>query len=198
MHEKDIIATFKKHIGEVDLGEIDLGGADFTASTKNLKEAFKIPLCKNLKITHFGEDIKSVNELTGALQTLQIVFRKITDLAQSIGQDPIQDALLECQIKDKIAECRFLGNALFDVTLSAKIGQKQLQLENPSPLPLLQNGNPSLLIDYIQDKNTEITQTLTALSQAIASQSPFSSAQPNADIPNLEHFDKDMLFKKLR
>ena len=74
MQQKDILETFKKYVGEF-----------------GLSQKFQIPLCKTQRIQNFGEDIKSANELTGALQTLKITFKKILDIASMLGSDEVPE-----------------------------------------------------------------------------------------------------------
>lgn len=178
MQQKDILETFKKYVGEF-----------------GLSQKFQIPLCKTQRIQNFGEDIKSANELTGALQTLKITFKKILDIASMLGSDEVQDSLVAYQIQEKIAQCRFMGNDLFDAVLSAKIGNQQIVFENPSPMPLLDRGDLSGFVGYIQDKLGEITQTLGVLSEAICNEKLFGK-QENVSNMDFEHFDPKA-FKKM-
>ncbi len=152
--EKDVLATFKKHIGDID----------FSQDVES----------KNLHIHNFGEDMKSINEFAGALQTLQICFGKILHLAHTLKQNPAHHTTIKAQIQEHIKECRFLGKGLFDSSMSAKVGMTIITLENPSPIPLLDKSATQDFIDYIQDKNTELIQTLNFISQTIASENPFT------------------------
>ena len=159
MQQKDILATLKKHIGDIDFSQ------DMES--------------KNLRIHNFGEDMKSINEFAGALQTLQICFGKILHLAHTLNQNPTSQTTIKAQIQEHITECRFLGKDLFDSSMSIKAGATIITLENPSPMPLLDKTDVQDFIDYIQDKNTELIQTLNFIAQTIASQNPFTRNATN-------------------
>ncbi len=178
MQEKDILETFKKHIGEMPQAH-----------------KFEIPLCKSHRINNFGEDIKSANELTGALQILQITFKKILALVDGFGENVVQDSLIEYQIQEKVDKCKFLGNALFDSTLSAKVGQSTIEFENPSPMPLLSKGDKEGFVGYIEEKLLEITDSLQAITQAVANEKLFDKHQADTSFAG---FDKNVFLAKMR
>lgn len=180
MQQKDILETFKKYVGEFGLAQ-----------------KMQIPLCKTQRIQNFGENIKSANELTGALQVLKSTYKKILDSANGLGNDEVQDHLVIYQIQEQIAKCKFMGNELFDSVLSAKVGAQSVEFENPSPMPLLDRGDFGGFIGYIQDKSSEITQTLSTLSQAICDESLFGERASHIDTGvDFERFDPSMFLRK--
>lgn len=178
MQQKDILETFKKYVGEF-----------------GLDQKIQIPLYKSQRIQDFGEDIKSANELTGALQILKNTCKKILESANALGNDEIQDQLTIYQIQEQIAQCKFMGNELFDSTLSAKVGARKIELENPSPMPLLDRGDFSGFVGYMQDKMTEITQSLSALAEAIAGESLFGRDTTTSS-HNFNQFDASIFAKR--
>ena len=164
MKSINVLETFKKHIGDFDL-----------------QETMEVPLEKELRVRDFGDDIKSVNNLIGALQTLQFRFKKIYSLLEVESSNE--------QIKCLVNDCSFLGTDLFDTTLSAKIGEKIIKVENPSPLHLLENTEG--FKEYIQNKQDEITLTLNELIAAANNESLFKK-ESNVDF---EHFNKEAFLK---
>lgn len=205
----NIIETFKKHIKEQGI-EPDTLAQNALSNIKAIKsiQNAKLPFLAERKIRNFGEDIKSANELTGALQTLQIAFRKLLSFANEISQDSLSQAKEQAykQITDTIASCRFMGEGLFDTALSAKIGGKEILLENPSPMPLLDKAHNECdyadfgnFKDYVGEKLLEINETLAHLSEAISQAQIFDRAQEfdSFDSRAFETFDKNM-FKNLK
>lgn len=172
MQQKDILETFKKYVGEF-----------------GLEQKIQVPICKSQRIQNFGENIKSANELAGALQILKNTCKKILESANTLGNDEIQDQLIIYQIQEQIAQCKFMGNELFDSTLSAKVGQSSIELENPSPMPLLDRGDFSGFVGYMQEKMTEITQSLSALSEAIAGESLFGRESAKGSTRSAQSFE---------
>lgn len=179
MQQKDILETFKKYVGEF-----------------GLTQKMQIPLCKTQRIQNFGEDIKSANELTGALQVLKHTYKKMLDSANGLGNDEVQDHLIIYQINEQVAQCKFMGNELFDSMLSAKVGTQSIEFENPSPMPLLERGDFAGFIGYIQDKSSEITSTLSVLSQAICDESLFGKAKHTDTGVDFERFDPSVFLSK--
>ena len=208
----NIIETFKKHIKEQGI-EPDTLAQNALNNIQAIQSNAKLPFIAERKIRNFGEDIKSANELAGALQTLQIAFKKLLSLADEISQSSSQAReQIYKQIKDKIASSTFMGEGLFDTALSAKIGGKEILLENPSPMPLLEstqahnadNGGDCAessknFKDYVSEKLLEINETLAHLSEAISQAQIFDKAQEfdSFDSSAFERFDKNM-FKNLK
>lgn len=204
----NIIETFKKHIKEQGI-EPDILAKNALSNIQAIKSNAKLPFLAERKIRNFGEDIKSANELTGALQTLQIAFKKLLFFADEISQNSQTKEQSYKQIKDRISSTTFMGEGLFDTVLSAKIGGKEILLENPSPMPLLESikaGNESKCVesskifkDYVSEKLLEINETLAHLSEAISQAQIFDKAQEfdSFDSSAFERFDKNM-FKNLK
>lgn len=166
MKSINVLETFKKHIGDFDL-----------------QETMEIPLSKELRVRDFGDDIKSVNNLIGALQTLQFRFKKIYSLLET--ESNAKNEQIKCLVND----CSFLGTDLFNTTLSAKIGEKIIKVENPSPLHLLENIEG--FKEYIQNKQNEITSTLNELIAAANNEALFKK-ESNTDF---ENFNKEAFLK---
>lgn len=205
----NIIETFKKHIKEQGI-EPDTLAQNALSNIQAIKSNAKLPFLAERKIRNFGEDIKSANELTGALQTLQIAFKKLLFFADEISQDSSNQAREQVykQIKDRISSTTFMGDGLFDTVLSAKIGGKEILLENPSPMPLLESSKVSSdgeyvdfenFKDYVSEKLLEINETLAHLSEAISQAQIFDKAQEfdSFDSSAFEKFDKN-IFKNLK
>lgn len=204
----NIIETFKKHIKEQGI-EPDTLAQNALSNIQAIKSNAKLPFLAERKIRNFGEDIKSANELTGALQTLQIAFKKMLSLADEISQSSSQAReQIYKQIKDRITSTTFMGDGLFDTVLSAKIGGKEILLENPSPMPLLESSKASSdgeyvdfenFKDYVSEKLLEINETLAHLSEAISQAQIFDKAQEfdSFDSSAFEKFDKN-IFKNLK
>lgn len=205
----NIIETFKKHIKEQGI-EPDMLAQNALSNIQAIKSNAKLPFLAERKIRNFGEDIKSANELTGALQTLQIAFKKLLFFADEISQYSSNQARGQIykQIKDRITSTTFMGDGLFDTVLSAKIGGKEILLENPSPMPLLESSKASSegeyvdfenFKDYVSEKLLEINETLALLSEAISQAQIFDKAQEfdSFDSSAFERFDKNM-FKNLK
>ncbi|OBV30011.1 hypothetical protein BKN38_00360 [Helicobacter sp. CLO-3] len=202
MQQKDILETFKKYVGEF-----------------GLDQKFQVPLCKAQRIQNFGEDIKSANELAGALQTLQIALKKMLDIsgglqdegglaaraesthsaesahiAKSAPIDKNARNLAIHQIQQKIAECRFMGSDLFGAVLSAKVGAQSIEFDNPSPMPLLERGDVSGFVGYVQDKLSEISEKLGVISEAITQERLFGKKE--VVVSDVVDFDPNV-FKKM-
>lgn len=205
----NIIDTFKKHIKEQGI-EPDMLAQNALSNIQAIKSNAKLPFLAERKIRNFGEDIKSANELTGALQTLQIAFKKLLLFTDEISQDSSNQARGQVyeQIKDRISSTTFMGDGLFDTVLSVKIGGKEILLENPSPMPLLESSKASgeseyvdfeNFKDYVSEKLLEINETLSLLSEAISQAQIFDKAQEfdSFDSSAFERFDKNM-FKNLK
>lgn len=202
----NIIETFKKHIKEQGI-EPDTLAQNALSNIQAIKSNARLPFLAERKIRNFGEDIKSANELTGALQTLQIAFKKMLSLADEISQSSSQAReQIYKQIKDRISSTTFMGEGLFDTLLSAKIGGKEILLENPSPMPLLESSKASSdgeyvdfenFKDYVSEKLLEINETLAHLSEAISQAQIFDKAQEFDNSSAFETFDKN-IFKNLK
>lgn len=156
MAEKDILDLFKKHLKDID-------GANF--ETTSLRQS----KMKNVK---FGEDIKSANELIGALQTMDITLKKILIEAQNIDNDFEETALqydrVCYNIGQLIEKCSFMGMGLFDVTMSTEFGGREIAFDIASPMSFVQQRDFESLREYLQDKREEIKQKLALISKRIS------------------------------
>ena len=211
---KQIIETFKKHIKEqgIEPQSLAQNALSYIEAIQSAKT--HLPFVAQRKIRNFGEDIKSANELTGALQTLQITFKKLLSLADEL--DEIDNAAkssekksqILTQIKERVEMTTFMGEGLFDTVLSAKMGNKEILLENPSPMPLLTIDNAEFakmenFKTYINEKLLEINEALSHLSKAISNAEIFDKAQDfggvdaGLDSSVFETFDKN-IFKNMK
>lgn len=214
----EIIETFKKHIKEQGIEPQSLAKNALSNIEAIQSAKTHLPFVAQRKIRNFGEDIKSANELTGALQTLQITFKKLLSLADELDEmdnaAKSSDKAMQkksqilTQIKERVEMATFMGEGLFDTALSAKMGNKEILLENPSPMPLLENDNvESAKIGhfktYIEEKTLEINEALSHLSNAISNAEIFDKAQnfgdfdSSADSSVFERFDKN-IFRNMK
>lgn len=214
----EIIETFKKHIKEQGIEPQSLAKNALSNIEAIQSAKTHLPFVAQRKIRNFGEDIKSANELTGALQTLQITFKKLLSLADELDEmdnaakssdEAMQKkSQILTQIKERVEMATFMGEGLFDTALSAKMGNKEILLENPSPMPLLENDNvESAKIGhfktYIEEKTLEINEALSHLSNAISNAEIFDKAHEfgdfdsSADSSVFERFDKN-IFRNMK
>lgn len=184
MFNKEILATFKKHLEGID-------------KTQN-ESIPSNPIYKTHKIKQFGEDMKSANEFIGALQILDIALSKIITQAEKliaeedfIDKDFIENNLL-IEIKSIIQNCTFLSTPLFDTTLSISCDGEEIELEAFSPLLYTNNGGYKNMLAYLEDKKAEVQNTLLKVSEKISNQKVFKSQK--SDSLNYNNFDpKDFL-----
>ncbi|MGX2972770.1 flagellar FLiS export co-chaperone [Helicobacter sp. T3_23-1059] len=214
----EIIETFKKHIKEQGIEPQSLAKNALSNIEAIQSAKTHLPFVAQRKIRNFGEDIKSANELTGALQTLQITFKKLLSLADELDEmdnaTKSSDEAMQkksqilAQIKERVEMATFMGEGLFDTALSAKMGNKEILLENPSPMPLLENDNAKSakighFKTYIEEKSLEINEALSHLSNAISNAEIFDKAQDfgdfdsSADSSVFERFDKN-IFRNMK
>lgn len=210
----EIIETFKKHIKEQGIEPQSLAKNALSNIEAIQSAKTHSPFVAQRKIRNFGEDIKSANELTGAFQTLQITFKKLLSLADELeeldnaaksnDEATQKKSQILAQIKERVQMAIFMGEGLFDTDLSAKIGDKKILLENPSPMPLLQNDSAKSTKNfqtYIKEKLLEINEALSHLSKAISNAEIFDKAQDfgdfdsSADSSVFEKFDKNIFMK---
>ncbi|PAF50635.1 flagellar FLiS export co-chaperone [Helicobacter sp. 13S00477-4] len=185
MFDKDILATFKKHLEGID--KID--NQDIRGDCLN----------KTRKIQKFGEDIKSANEFIGALQIIDIALHKIILQAQKIlledePKDPTfknLESIVLKEINEIIDKCSFMGMELFNTTLSIQIDSKSIDIEVPNPTPLIQKEGYSSFINYLEDKKLEVQNTLILVSKGISDQKIF---EPEVSKTSYDNFNtKDFL-----
>lgn len=172
MTNKDILATFKKHIDGIEDNCI-----------KNMSK---------YQIHRFSENIKGINEFIGAAQSISVKITKIKKLAEKIGYI---DELLETpsdnleQLKQNRAshisnietimqDSTFIGIQLFDTELSCVINGKEIKLNVKNPMQYMDNS----IIEYCQEVQNEISKILSLISNLMASDS-------NHDIENIHHKD---------
>lgn len=190
-----IIETFKRHIKEQGINTEQLA-QNALSNIQAIKSAkIHLPFLAKRKIRNFGEDIKSANELTGALQTLQIAFRKILSLLDEANNT----SDLQNQIQDRIKLTTFMGEELFDTDLGANISGQEILLENPSPMPLLTSHSIDDFRDYVNEKLLEINEVLATVSKAISNAEIFDKAQDVCEVDSsaFETFDKN-IFKNMK
>ncbi len=189
--QQDFLATLKKHIGDVDFTQDSIDCADSMQITQSHSQVFSQSTeSKKLRIYNFSEDIKSINEFAGALQTLQICFQKILKIART---DSMMESK-EAQISDLIKECSFLGKGLFDSSMSANGGS--ITFENPSPMPLLEKDLQEFT-QYIEEKLSELTQTLSLTSQKIIQMTTQSANSGLNNSALMNDFSKMTDFKSI-
>ena len=194
---KNIIETFKRHIKEQGINTEQLA-QNALSSIQAIKSAkIHLPFLTERKIRNFGEDIKSANELTGALQTLQITFRKILSMLDEENLASNNDLI--SQVQERINLTTFMGDGLFDTALNATIGGQEILLENPSPMPLLTSRKIDDFRDYVNDKLLEINEVLQNVSKAISNAEIFDNAEVvgEFDCSVFEKFDKNV-FKNMK
>lgn len=156
MANEDMLEMFKKHLKDID-------GANF--ETRGIERS----KMKNVK---FGEDVKSANELIGALQVMDITLKKILMEAQSIDEDfeetTMQYNKVSYNIGQLVDKCSFMGMGLFDVVMSTEFGGSMISFDISSPMVfVLQKDFGSLKI-YLQDKREEIKSKLSLISKRIS------------------------------
>jgi len=204
MNNYDILATFKKHLGEHSSDNQNMNNLYTNKKSKEFKEAFKesdigYGHLSSMCIHSFGEHIKNINEFIGALQTLLIVFNKMSNSIKSFRDSNAEhiyiredSARLIKLISEQIEQCYFLENPLFQTSLNASINGENLVFENPSPLPLLEQGlhNNDLnnVVAYMEDKITEINALITTLADIITNKQSFNqTAHSNQTNKNNPH-----------
>ena len=156
MLNKDILDTLKKHLADID------GTAFRSEMTRKSK----------LKIHKFGEDMKSANELIGALQILDITLKKIITEASKVDRELVESSELTqgvvFAIEQLIGKCSFMGMELFDATMSTEFGGEEISFSVASPMEFVLRGDFANTIAYLEDKREEIKQTLSLISQKIS------------------------------
>ncbi|PAF44518.1 flagellar FLiS export co-chaperone [Helicobacter sp. 11S02596-1] len=191
MLEKDMLATFKKHLGGMDSPQPQ------DIQTQGITES---PFGKSKKIKKFGEDIKSANEFIGAAQILDIACAKLIAQSQRmLGDNEINGADLEplerivsSEMHQIIEKCSFMGTELFDATLSVMVDSKNIEIEVSNPLPLVQNAGYEGVIAYLEDKRADLKNALALVSTKIFDQKIFGSQ--TIENPAYESFNaKDFL-----
>lgn len=168
MTNKDILATFKKHIDEID-----------DKSMKNMSK---------YQIHRFSENIKGINEFIGAAQSISMRIIKIKNLAEKISYiDELLDTPsnnLEQLKQNKIAhinnieniaqDSTFIGIQLFDTELSCMINGKEIKLNVKNPMQYI-NDN---IIEYCQEVQNDISKILSTISNLMASDFNCGSNNP--------------------
>ncbi len=154
MIDKDLLATLKKHIQDID-------GTDF-----------KVPSKIGNRIVSFGEDMKSANEFIGALQVLSIALKKCINKILLI-EDSMQNmsTLKESTvlyIREIITNCSFMGNALFDANFCIKLDSDSLEFSISTPESFLKEYDFESIMAYFEDKQEEIKQKLALISGKIS------------------------------
>ena len=156
MLNKDILDTLKKHLADID------GTVFRSEMTRKSK----------LKIHKFGEDMKSANELIGALQILDITLKKIITEASKVDRELVESGELTqgvvFAIEQLIGKCSFMGMELFDATMSTEFGGEEISFSVASPMEFVTRGDFANTIAYLEDKREEIKQTLSLISQKIS------------------------------
>ena len=156
MLDETLLKTLKKHLQNID------------GATSDLKE----PLMQKSKILSFGEDMKSANEFIGALQIISITLKKAINIAKK--SDTPHEIRLQIQeqlcleIKELTEKCSFMGNSLFDATLLTSLGQNHFEFEINTPNSFLEEYDFENIIIYFEDKQDEIKQKLSLISNKIS------------------------------
>lgn len=184
MSNDDILATFKKHLSEVE-------------------QEVQINLTKT-QIHNFGENMKGINEFIGAAQTLNVNLSKIKNLSEKIqwiddllkqeaNESTIKILNTERQthianIKYMLGNSKFMGIELFDTELSCVVNGKRFSLNIESPLNFIDDN----MLEYCTLKNEELSKLLLQISQRLNGQDDNSSA-----INEFEDLSKEILSDKL-
>ncbi|PAF43814.1 flagellar FLiS export co-chaperone [Helicobacter sp. 11S03491-1] len=189
MFEKDVLATFKKHLEGMD-------------KPKEVGVHTNI-WNKTTKIHQFGEDMKSANEFIGAMQILNIAIKKLIACSQKMLIDNIDEnikdtsyghlkGMVSKEMNEIIEKCTFMGNALIDVNLSIQSESKAIEFEISNPMPLFEREEYESVIAYLEDKIEDLQYSLELVSAKISSQNIFDASVSNT--PSYEHFNsKDFL-----
>lgn len=178
MFDKDLLATFKKHLDGIDDSQ---------------KMAVEVDtLNKGSKIHKFGEDMKSANEFIGALQILDNALKKILIQIQVILiDDDLKDenfksleSLVSKEINEIVEKCSFMGTELFGSTLSVFGGNEEICIEILNPLDFFDNGGYENMAAYAEDKRSDVACCLKMVSAKISGQQIFES-----DVSNSSKYD---------
>ena len=164
MIDKDLLATLKKHIQDID-------GTDF-----------EVPSKVGNKIVSFGEDMKSANEFIGALQVLSIALKKCINKAHLVddGAENLDAQNTALFIREIISNCSFMGNALFDASLCIELGSESVEFSISTPESFLEKYDFESIVGYFEDKQEEIKQNLALISGKISGDMAMDSSSHNA------------------
>ncbi|PAF48726.1 hypothetical protein BKH41_05540 [Helicobacter sp. 12S02232-10] len=186
MFDKDMLATFKKHLVGMD----KIQGEDIDPNS----------LGKSKKIRKFGEDVKSANEFIGAVQILDAALAKLISLSQRMlveGEIKTSDlksleGIVSKEMCEIIQNSSFMGTELFDAVLSVEIHSKAIEVEVSNPMSLVANEGYEGVIAYLEDKRADISKALEFVSVQVSDQRVF---EPDVSAPSsYESFNaKDFL-----
>ncbi|MDO7252848.1 flagellar FLiS export co-chaperone [Helicobacter cappadocius] len=186
MFDKDLLATFKKH----------LEGIDDSCRVNVSESCFN----KERKIHKFGEDMKSANEFIGALQILDNALAKlIVQIQIVLVDDHFKDSdfkslegIVLKEINEIVQKCSFMGTLLFGSTLSVFSGKEEIIVEVFNPLDFFDNGGYENVCAYLEDKRAELDNCLKLVSAKISGQQIFGS--DSSDAVSYDNFNaKDFL-----
>lgn len=169
MFDKDLLATFKKHLDGIDNPQ------KINVEVDSLN--------RGGKIHKFGEDMKSANEFIGALQILDNALKKLLIQIQIVLIDDdfksndfqSLEGLVSQEVNEIIEKCSFMGTALFGNTLSVFGGEDEICIEILNPLDFLNNGGYENMSAYIEDKRADVNNCLKLVSAKISGQQIFDS-----------------------
>ncbi|AFI03945.1 flagellar FLiS export co-chaperone [Helicobacter cetorum] len=169
----DILKTFQKHLGDVEIGDFQTNGLE-----------------KSQKIAKFSRDMKNVNESIGALQVLQIACKKLLNKSMGLeDKDALQTSITQQELQEIVENCQFLASPLFDTELNISINDEVFSIMVANPLSLLENA--SEFQAYLEEKLNEIKEMLGYLSESLSNAQTFMPSFSNNRF-------KDLLSDNLR
>ncbi|WP_104712749.1 flagellar FLiS export co-chaperone [Helicobacter cetorum] len=169
----DILKTFQKHLGDVEIGDFQTNGLE-----------------KSQKIAKFSRDMKNVNESVGALQVLQIACKKLLNKSMGLeDKDALQTSITKQELQEIVENCQFLASPLFDTELNISINDEVFSIIIANPLSLLENA--SEFQAYLEEKLNEVREMLGYLSESLSSAQTFMPSFSNNRF-------KDLLSDNLR
>lgn len=143
-NELDIL---KKHLGEV------VGKSEFSAK-------------------ELSSQINDANDFIGALQMLDLSLKKVQKNIQERNSPELsseeQKRSLDAQSAAIIQNCSFMGESLFDTSLSVSVGKENFSFEIQNPLLVLEKAGYEGVLAYIEDKREELDALLESIGDAIA------------------------------
>lgn len=147
------LEILKKHLGEVE------GQSEFKAKQ----------ICSQ---------INDANDFIGALQILDLNLKKVQkNISERLDDSisPENQRVLDSQNAALIQSCAFMGECLYDHEFSVNVGAQDFHFEIQNPLLILEKGDFSGVLSYVEDKREEIASLLVDLATAITLNAPLES-----------------------